>query len=657
MTYSKNTDFAAKDYLLVGNPSKIIRGTEIDDELVAIENEFDNGVVAKTGNTGSAKIPSGTQGQRDVSPVTGYTRFNTTTGAFEGYTGTEWGSLGSNNGPVVDVETYVATAGQTVFPLVNGFTVGRNQLEVYVDGINQYYGATYAYVETDYQTVTFVSGLHVGALVKFCIWRSDTMVDGDAANMSYSPAGGASVVTTVQAKLRESVSVLDFGAVGDGVADDTAAIQAAINSELTASGGSLYLPDGTYLISSALTIPFSTNWSITGASRGGTIIKQDADNTPIFYFTQDLTWGWSISDLSGKWTNLQPSTNTAAIMFSFYSVDNSKTWFNFRIKNIYCDRGFRTLSHAPSSGGPIWGFAFEDVVHNGSMSGGCVYVAPAVSVGQPNISIKNVYGRADSMVATEYFITIVGGDSISIDSIEVNKAILGSKLLHLGSLWARVGAIKTEEATYTSGEIIKISDSNLSIDNIVINGVTINTGTQVVAVKMEGAASQVVINNMTFTFLAPIVGKLYAFSSGSFPAFKTTIGNISGVLGTANAFLTNVGGTVSPNSTVVNSWKNIGTGIVGDTDLTLTAGLNEPVQIFKTNLTTSRSVTLADNASGLDSNLFTGFQWTIVNRQPSYSNSVVIKRSDGATLHTLSANGSVTLSWSRFAWTVISQST
>lgn len=43
------------------------------------------------------------------------------------------------------------------------------------------------------------------------------------------------------------VCVLDYGAVGDGVADDTAAVQAAINT-----GKAVYFPSGTYKVTSAL---------------------------------------------------------------------------------------------------------------------------------------------------------------------------------------------------------------------------------------------------------------------------------------------------------------------------------------------------------------------------------------------------------------------
>lgn len=76
----------------------------------------------------------------------------------------------------------------------------------------------------------------------------------DASEVSYLPSGSGAVETTVQNKLRQYVSVLDFGAVGDGVADDTAAIQAAINS-CTIGNGFVYIPDGIYKITSTINIP------------------------------------------------------------------------------------------------------------------------------------------------------------------------------------------------------------------------------------------------------------------------------------------------------------------------------------------------------------------------------------------------------------------
>jgi hypothetical protein len=66
-----------------------------------------------------------------------------------------------------------------------------------------------------------------------------------AENVTFTPAGTGAVDTTVQTKLRESVSVKDFGAVGDGVTDDSTAFQNAVNA---AANGSLYVPSGTYLI-------------------------------------------------------------------------------------------------------------------------------------------------------------------------------------------------------------------------------------------------------------------------------------------------------------------------------------------------------------------------------------------------------------------------
>jgi hypothetical protein len=83
----------------------------------------------------------------------------------------------------------------------------------------------------------------------------------------YTPAGTGATTRTVQAKLRESVSVLDFGAVGDGTTDDTVAIQAAIDASRV-----VHFPPGTYLVTSTLVVS-NGNQSLLGA--GGNVRRSE----------------------------------------------------------------------------------------------------------------------------------------------------------------------------------------------------------------------------------------------------------------------------------------------------------------------------------------------------------------------------------------------
>ena len=157
-------------------------------------------------------------------------------------------------------EIQTATSGQTVFNLTTmTYQPGTNSLSVFVDGVNQYGpGAQYAYTETDADTVTFVSGLHVGAEVKFTTTQQQGAGAVDASQVSYNPPFTGGVATNVEAKLSEYVSIIDFGAVGDGATDDTAAIAAAETACL-ASGQSLYFPAGTYKCLTGLTKK-AVNW-------------------------------------------------------------------------------------------------------------------------------------------------------------------------------------------------------------------------------------------------------------------------------------------------------------------------------------------------------------------------------------------------------------
>jgi parallel beta-helix repeat protein len=66
--------------------------------------------------------------------------------------------------------------------------------------------------------------------------------------IQYSSSSVGSVPRTVSQRLEDLRSVKDFGAVGDGVTDDSAAFQAAVDA-IQGTGLALYVPDGEYLLS------------------------------------------------------------------------------------------------------------------------------------------------------------------------------------------------------------------------------------------------------------------------------------------------------------------------------------------------------------------------------------------------------------------------
>ncbi len=97
---------------------------------------------------------------------------------------------------------------------------------------------------------------------------------GHGAVTVTNPAGGTMTGNKIGIHtLIGELNVKDFGAVGDGVAIDRVAIQAALDANLTPKGV-VYVPQGTYLINGYLTVRPGTTLRGVG---GGSIIKATAN--------------------------------------------------------------------------------------------------------------------------------------------------------------------------------------------------------------------------------------------------------------------------------------------------------------------------------------------------------------------------------------------
>lgn len=110
-------------------------------------------------------------------------------------------------------------------------------------------------------------------------------------------AGTGAVLRTIESKLRDTISIADFGADPTGVADSSSAIQAAINSvatdDLPNVGNRIFFPAGIYKIGTALTVPASTQgYNLEGAGGRATVLKYTGSGVA-------LTVGTTAADTQG----------------------------------------------------------------------------------------------------------------------------------------------------------------------------------------------------------------------------------------------------------------------------------------------------------------------------------------------------------------------
>ena len=284
--------------------------------------------------------------------------------------------------------------------------------------------------------------------------------------VGYLPTGTGAVATTVQSKLRESVSVKDFGAVGDGVADDTAAIQAAINYA-SANGKSVFIPDGTFLLDKLTFVDptglyaqrgqnvfgllfAKSNVTIFGNGRHSVLKVAGGQLTKTFTYTADTN--------SGTYQNHAMPGTKGFQVFAQHPTDANIN--NFAIRDFTIDmNGYNNKVY------PINAFGNQSQCHAVYINQGNDFVSERVRyVDHPGSQVicLNV-GTASSMVKDNVFVNcgLLDGTNTNLDdhstiyTMGANARVEGNRLTQ-DVQWTKKGgaAIEVHGTAIVAGNFV-----------------------------------------------------------------------------------------------------------------------------------------------------------------------------------------------------------
>jgi hypothetical protein len=147
----------------------------------------------------------------------------------------------------------------------------------------------------------------------------------DASEVSYLTSQTGAVTRTVQEKLRERISLEDFGAVGDAVTDDRPAVDKAIQYLASFGGGRIWLGAKEYYLHDTVFVPEGINIEFAGENNQKSIFRTRASGTAAFRYVRSTGTLASASSLTFRNITFQEegfarTLGGAAIFFWGYDM-------------------------------------------------------------------------------------------------------------------------------------------------------------------------------------------------------------------------------------------------------------------------------------------------------------------------------------------------
>lgn len=158
---------------------------------------------------------------------------------------------------------------------------------------------------------------------------TDLAASSGASMVGYTQGGTNSVARTVQGRLRDVVSAKDFGAVGDGVTDDTAAFNAAVSYVGGLGGGTVFVPGGTYKVSFVNVLHEYV--TIEGQGVNASYIVNGSTNQPA------IQWGDGVTLIYGGGVKgLRFSSASGVVAASGQSGLQFNKVGQFTVQDVFC---------------------------------------------------------------------------------------------------------------------------------------------------------------------------------------------------------------------------------------------------------------------------------------------------------------------------------